>query len=108
MKTQEKTQYFVFLIDPSFQGMNRLFVLSFENENHERSYKRYYLLTVEIKDYTAMIGGSKFFDQPVKNYLRTFKNLKVVKMMIKQLGVYFKKTLYVPSNKFKQTTKTRC
>ena len=90
MKTQEKTQYFDFLIDPSFQGMNRLFALSFENENHERSYKRYYLLTVEIKDYTAMIGGSNFFDQQVKNYLRTFKNLQVVKMMIKQLGAYFK------------------
>ena len=70
--------------------MNRLFALSFENENHERSYKRYYLLTVEIKDYTAMIGGSNFFDQQVKNYLRTFKNLQVVKMMIKQLGAYFK------------------
>ena len=94
---QKKPQYFDFLINPSFQGMNRLFVLSFENENHERSYKRYYILTVEIKDYTAMMGESKFFDQPVKNYLRTFKNLQVVKMMIKQLGVYFKKHYMFPA-----------
>ena len=38
-------------IDPSFQGINRLFILSFEDETQETGYKGYYLLTVEIKIY---------------------------------------------------------
>ena len=34
------------LIDPSYQGINRLVVLSFEDEAQQTSYKRYYLPTV--------------------------------------------------------------
>ena len=45
------------LIEPSFQGINRLFVLAFENDDQRRSNKRYYILNVEIKDYKVMIDG---------------------------------------------------
>ena len=38
-------------------------------------YPRYFLPTVEIKDYNVMIDGQNFFDQPVKNYLRTYDNI---------------------------------
>ena len=34
------------LVEPSFQRINRLFVLAFENDNHRRSDERYYLPTV--------------------------------------------------------------
>ena len=54
------------LIDPSFQGVNRLFVLSFENDEHQRSSKQYFFSTIEIKGYNVMIDGKNFFDQPVK------------------------------------------
>ena len=54
------------LIEPSFQGINRLFVLAFENDNQRTSNKRYYILNVEIKDYNVMIDEKNFFDQPVK------------------------------------------
>ena len=49
VSTERPNQYLDFLIDPSFQGVNRLFVLSFENEAQRKSYKRYYLPTREIK-----------------------------------------------------------
>ena len=39
------------LIEPSFQGVNRLFVIAFENDDQRISSKRYYILNVEIKDY---------------------------------------------------------
>ena len=55
------------LVEPSFQGVNRLFVLAFENDDHRISTRRYNLPTVEIKDYNIMINGEKFFDQPIKN-----------------------------------------
>ena len=55
------------LVEPSFQGVNRLFVLAFENDAQRTSNKRYYIPNVEIKDYNVMIDGKNFFDQPVKN-----------------------------------------
>ena len=54
------------LVEPSFQGINRRFVLAFENDNHRISDERYYLPTVEIKDYNIVINGENFFDQPNK------------------------------------------
>ena len=48
------------LIQPSFQGVNRLFVLPFENDAQRTSNKRYYIPNVEIKDCTVMIGGKTF------------------------------------------------
>ena len=59
------------LIEPSFQGVNRLFVLPFENDNDRSSTKRYNLPTVELKDYNIMINGENFFDQPIKNNKET-------------------------------------
>ena len=54
------------LIEPSFQGVNRLFVLAFENDALRTSNKRSYLPNVEIKDYNVMIDGKNFFDELVK------------------------------------------
>ena len=64
------------LVEPSFQGVNRLFVLVFENDNHRTSDERYYLPTVEIKDYNIMINGENFFDQPIKNNKVTYDNIR--------------------------------
>ena len=55
------------LVKPSFQGVNRLFVLAFENDDDRTSDDQYYLPTVEIKDYNIMINGENIFDQPIKN-----------------------------------------
>ena len=48
------------LVEPSFQGINRLFVLAFENGDQRTSNKRYYIPNVEIKDYNVMIDGKTF------------------------------------------------
>ena len=47
--------------------INRLFVLSFENEEHRTYFSKYYAPKVEIKDFNVLIGGESFFDVPVKN-----------------------------------------
>ena len=49
------------LVETSFQGVNRLFVLVFENDAQRTSNKRYYFPNVEIKDYNVMIDGKNFF-----------------------------------------------
>ena len=66
------------LVEPSFQGINRLFVLSFENYARRTSSKRYYLLNVEIKDYNVMIDGINVFGQPVKNDKITYENIRKI------------------------------
>ena len=48
------------LIESSFQGVNRLFILVFENDDDKTSSNEYYLPTVEIKDYNIMINGENF------------------------------------------------
>ena len=48
------------LIEPSFQGINRLFVLAFENDAQRTSNKRYYIPNIEIKDYNVMIIEKTF------------------------------------------------
>ena len=78
MAEQEQNRYLDFLTDPIFLGVNRLFVLSFEDKNVQESYKRYFLPTVEIKDYNVMINGRNFFDQPVKSDLRTSDNIRKI------------------------------
>ena len=58
---EKPNQYLDFLIDPSFQRGNRLFVLSFENEEDRTVHTKYYLPPVEIKDCNVMIDGKNFF-----------------------------------------------
>ena len=66
------------LVEPSFQGVKRLFVLAFENDNDRTSSDEYYLPTVEIKDYNIMINGENLFDQPIKNNKITYDNIRKI------------------------------
>ena len=64
------------LVEPSFQGVNRLFVLAFENHAQRSGARCYYLPTVEIKDYNVLINGEYLFDQPIKNNKITYENIR--------------------------------
>ena len=64
------------MVEPSFQGVNRVFVLAFENDTQRTSDKGYYLPNVEIKDYNIMINGENVFDQPVKDNKVTYQNIR--------------------------------
>ena len=67
-----------FLIDPSFWGVNRLFILSFKDRRVWQSYKQFFVSTVEIKDYNVVLDWRNFFDQPVRNDLRTHGNIRKI------------------------------
>ena len=66
------------LVEPNFQGVNRLFVLAFENDDDITSHSDSYLLNVEIEDYKIMINGEKFFDQPIKVNKVTYENIRKI------------------------------
>ena len=66
------------LVEPSFQGVNRLFVLAFENDTQRTSHSGYYLPNTETKNYNVMINGGNFFDQPVKGNKVTYENIREI------------------------------
>ena len=66
------------LVEPSFQGVNRLFALAFESDTQRRSHSRYYLSNLEIKDYNIMTDGENFFDQPVKDNKVANENIRKI------------------------------
>ena len=71
---------------------------------------------MEIKDYNVLIEERNFFDQPIKNDLKMYDNIR--KITTSQVNDYttgclldypcFLKKLEINFNRFKQTTKTRC
>ena len=66
-KTQEQHQYLDYLIHPSFQGVNRIFVLSFEDNALRAGQAECFSQKVKIKEYNVMINGkNNIFDQLVK------------------------------------------
>ena len=59
--THVANRYLDYLNDPSFQGVNRRFVLSFENIEDEH-YTQNILSTKEIKDYNVIIDGKNLLE----------------------------------------------
>ena len=73
---ERQNQHLDSLIDSTSQGINKLFVLSFENEDDRNVNTGYYLPEAETKDYDVMIDEKNVFDQPVKSDMRTFGNIR--------------------------------
>ena len=79
VSVQAPSPYLDLLIDTIFQEGNRLkTVASFENKGDRRAQTKYHLPTVEFKDYNFMNDGKNLFDQPDKNNLRTYDNIREI------------------------------
>ena len=75
MANQTQNNNLNYLIDPTFTKVNRLFVLSFENENDRTSFSKYYVPNVQIKDFNVLIDGKSFFDIPIKIGEETYEQI---------------------------------
>ena len=75
MSNQTANNNLNYLIDPTFSNANRLFVVSFENEEDRTSFSNYYVPKVEIKDYNVIIDGKPFFEILVKNKEDTYEKI---------------------------------
>ena len=75
MSNQNKNNNLNYLTDTAFSNVNRLFVLSFENEDDRTSYYKYYMPSVEIKDYNVLIDGNAFFELPIKNIEKSYEKI---------------------------------
>ena len=61
MTNQAKTNNLNYFMDPTFNKVNILFFLSFENEEDRTSFSKYHTPKVETKDFNALIDGKRFF-----------------------------------------------
>ena len=74
------------LLNASFQGVKKLFVLAYfiaENGNDEagvQDNKKYFLPRVKIKNYNILIDGKKFYDQPINDIIKQYDEVRKVSM----------------------------
>ena len=61
MTTEAVNNNLNILIDPMFTNVNRLFVLTYQNDDDRQSYSQFYLPRVMVKDYNVIINKLAFF-----------------------------------------------
>ena len=72
------------LLNVSFQGVKRLFVLAYfiaDGGNDEagiKSNKKYFLPRGEIKNYNVLIDGRNFYDQPINDLIKQYDEVRKV------------------------------
>ena len=76
-------------LDPSFQGVNRLFLMAYSREANQptrNGHRKYYLPRIDIKKHNIIIDGRNFYDNPIENNSEKYRELK--KVMIGKGEVY--------------------
>ena len=70
--------------DASFQGVNRLFVLDFDNINNgdnkveRNSHRKHFLPRVDITKYNVLIDGRNFYDQPINDQIKKYDEIRKI------------------------------
>ena len=68
-------------LDPSFQGVNRLFVMAYLRGNNQftrNSQRKYYLPRIDLNKYNVIIDGKFFYDNPIESDIEKYRELKKV------------------------------
>ena len=69
-------------LDPSFQGVNRLFVMAYSTADNiqptRNGQRKYYLPRIDLKEYNVIIDGRNFSDNPIKSDIEKYRELKKV------------------------------
>ena len=67
MTNQTKNNNLNQLTDTTFTKVNRLFALSFKNENNRTYFSKSYVPNTQIKNFNVLINGKRIFDTLRKN-----------------------------------------
>ena len=68
-------------LDPSFQGVNRLFVMAYNSANDQptrNGQQKYYLPRNDLNKYNVIIDGRNFYDNPIESDIEKYRELKKV------------------------------
>ena len=71
------------LLDSSYQGVKRLFVVAYDNAAGNNqvsidSIKKYFLPRVQIENYNIEIDGKNFYDQPINGLIRQYDEVRKI------------------------------
>ena len=82
-KTYDENDNIRELLDSSYQGVKRLFVLAYDNTAGNNqvsidSYKKYFLPRVKIENYNIEIDGRNFYDQPINDLIKQYDEVRKV------------------------------
>ena len=78
-----------FPLDASFHGVNRLFVLAFNNTTlangndgpdrvRKDSHRKYFLPRVNVTNYNVLIDGRNFYDQPINDQIKKYDEIRKI------------------------------
>ena len=68
-------------LDPSFQGVNRLFVMAYnivDGQPTRSGQQKYYLPRLDLEKYNVIIDGRNFYDNPIESDIEKYRELKKV------------------------------
>ena len=68
-------------LDPSFQGLNRLFVMAYnrvDGQPTRNGQRKYYLPRIGLNKCNVIIDGRNFYDNPIKSDIEKYRELKKV------------------------------
>ena len=86
-KTKEKDEdanannFKYIALDPSFQGVNRLFVMAYNNANDQpnrNGQQKYYLPRITLNKYNVIIDGRNFYNNEIESDIEKYRELKKV------------------------------
>ena len=81
-KIYNANEYIRELLDASYQGIKRLFVLGYGNAGGglvtADSHRKYFLLRIKIENYNIKIDGKIFYDQPINDSIKQFDAIRKV------------------------------
>ena len=71
------------LLDSSYQGVKRLFVLAYDNTAGNNqvsidSFKKYFLPRVKIENYNIEIDGRNFYDQSINDSIKQYDEIRKI------------------------------
>ena len=68
-------------LDPSFQGVNRLFVMAYsrvDGQPTRNGQQKYYLPRIDLNKYNVIIDGRNFYDNPIEIDIEKDRELKKI------------------------------
>ena len=68
-------------LDPSFRGVNRLFVMAYNRANGQptrKGQRKYCLPRISLNTYNVVIDGRSFYDNPFESDIEKYRELKKV------------------------------
>ena len=68
-------------LDRFFQGVNRLFVMTYNRANGQptrNGQQKYYLPRIDLEKYNVIIDGRNFYDNPIESDIEKYRELKKV------------------------------